>query len=216
MRLFHWSCGLVVLGAGISNVAADTVYDNGVGGASSLEIGYRSHVNSPVVEIIFADDVTLATTTQVTGIEWTGGYGIPGTPEGDDFTLAIYADAAGGPMGPTPLQSFAIGEANRTATGFQINGDSFAVYAYSADIDFTLQAGQTYWLSIYNDTSTDSDGDDWYWGADLIGNASTSFDRGETWQPIFEPAFDFRLTGVPEPASLGLLGVSTLALIRRR
>jgi len=110
------------------------------------------------------DDVTLATTTVVTGINWSGVYGPFITPDDDfvaasedNFEIRIYADNAGTPGGL--LQTFAVGNAvNRTAGIIRpFLGADTQSFNYSADINFTFDANTTHWLSVLNNTTTDVD-----------------------------------------------------------
>lgn len=204
------------------------IYDNGAGGAAGIDNAFLSDIDgtsSGIVEdLVLADDVTLAATRVVTGIEWTGFYSFDDSPPAlDGFFIEIYSDAVSGGPGSLLHVEAVFNDVNRVDSTTDIpdfpNSD---IYNYSADINFTMTAGTTYWVSISNDTTLDTD-DDWFWGAlQSQGNNYASTDFGLTWQENFLDGtgnrLDFRLTGVPEPGAttIGCLAVMALALRRRR
>jgi hypothetical protein len=133
-----------------------------------------------------------------------------------NFTINIYADTGTGPG--ALLNTFAVGNANQTATGVPDNG--FTDYSYSAAINLTLTAGTTYWLGI---SDTVASGTDWGWDttATLGDGHYASFTGAAPWS--HNPAdLAFNLVspavGVPEPLTLSLLGagLAGLGMIRRR
>ena len=119
-----------------------------------------------------------------------------------------------------------VGEADRTATGSTVG--IFDEYAYWAAIDpIELNPNTTYWISIVNDTSADTD-DVWFWffSDQQTGIRFQSRDVDTTtWSGTsFNNDLAFQLTNdiiVTEPSSmalfvLGLAGVSVLARGRSR
>lgn len=191
---------------------ADIVaYDNNAGGAVGINTAFESDSGTG---IIAADDVTFATTTTITGVQWTGRYAFIDTPQAiDDFTISFYSDS--GAMPGSLITSFSVGNAvNRVDSGFNLF--DLNIYEYSASVDFTMISGTNYWLSITNDTSTDTD-DNFQWGSDSgVGNSYASFNGGTSWSSIADQ-HDFRLTVIPEPGSFSLAaGLFCLIAIQRR
>ena len=201
-------------------VGQTIVYDNNAGGASGIDQSFGSDLDSGFLQ---ADDVTLTSDTVITGVQWTGVYlGSQQTaPAADHFTVSIFANAAGSPDGGAMLASFNVGNAvSRQDSGI----DLFAVtniYNYEAAINYTFAAGTTYWVAISTDTSDDAE-DNFFWTSQLNqGNHHFSQDNGATWAAGSNPngsRHDFRLSGVPipEPSSMMFLGLSALAIFKRR
>lgn len=169
---------------------AENVFDNGAGGVNTPG---QVFADSPG-DRLSADDVELAETTLVTSIAWFGRYQDPinnnAPVEVDDFTIAIYADDNGSPADGRLLAEFKVGnEVNRTAT------DRNFIFAYEADIDFLMEAGVRYWVSLRNNTPGDTASFQWLVDPDLTNNVHFSGDGGATWLFQGQQA-DFRLSGV--------------------
>jgi hypothetical protein len=161
----------------------------------------------------------------ITDVHWWGEYANPnnpGTPGTDDFTIRIFGDVSGTPE-IDPLNEFAVGAVNRVSIGV-IDGDE--VFAYSVDIaPLTLAANTTYWLSIVNDTTLDTD-DNWFWNLE-VPSATTSVKCGRgvdgaIWGQCQLLELGFQLTNdalaVPEPATWAMFaaGPASLGLMNRR
>ena len=189
------------------------VFDNGAGGINTPGQIFADSLS----DSLSADDATLAETTLVTSIAWTGRYQDPinnNAPVAvDDFTIAIYADDNGSPADGRLLAEFNVGnEVNRTAT------DRNFMFAYEADIDFLMEADTRYWVSLRNNTPGDTGSFQWLVHPDLTSNVHFSGDGGATWLFQGQQA-DFRLSGVtvesanPEAAVIneGFLAASVFA-----
>lgn len=201
---------------------ADVIYDNNAGGA----VGSDGRATSDLdFNFVRADDVTLPSTTDVTGIQWTGSYNGTGNLSGivppDDFTISVYADAGGSPQTSAALAFFDVGNSvNRTDTGLLVGGafPGARVFSFEADINFTFDAGVRYWVSIAGDTSSTPTSDFFEWhGLNDQGNSFSTNNGAASWVAR-DIRLDFRLTAVPEPTSLGLLVLASfgLASVRMR
>lgn len=157
--------------------------------------------------------------TTVTDVHWWGGYFFSDSPVGgDNFTIRIFEDNGGTPdlIAIHELTGLSV---SRVDTGDDLGNSD--VYAYGTDIaPITLSANTSYWISILNDTTSDTN-DDWYWAqSDINDNRVERLVDGGAWL-IQSGELAFYLTNdsvVPEPASIVLLGVglSGLAVRMRR
>lgn len=209
-RLAHWLAGLSLFIA-VFSVDARVIFDNGV---SDVTDAVPSDREFPLIS---ADDFVLAPgSNTITGIRWTGIYAPTSSPPAaDDFRIEIFADNAGAPIGSALPIGIDIVHMRRADSGVDIAGydvlfgkmGSFDIYNFQADIGpTTLAANTTFWLSISNNTSADTD-DYWNWGTGSNpGNSFAGADEGAVWLP-FGLNHDFTLTGVPEPATAMLLGI---------
>ena len=171
-----------------------------------------------------ADDFTIGGAETIRSVIWRGMYYASGTPQAvDAFTLNFYADAGGG-VGAL-LGSFNVGNAvNRVDTGLDFDSN-VDFYEYTADLGAGMSLGSgTYWLSVFNDTTADTD-DGWYWGTlTSSGNNRLSSDGGVNFSAnlmtsyfILDNAGQGGGGTVPEPTTLLLvgLGFAGLRLSRR-
>ena len=154
----------------------------------------------------------------ITGVNWTGLYFPSNThTQSDNFTIQFFADVAGSPA-VTPFLSLLIGNPGRTDTGIDLTGSD--LFAYSVDVaPIVLAPSTVFWLSIFNNTSADSD-DNWYWAMqDALGNSHDRGNPADPWLPQVPPVGnrqDFQLTGptaIPEPSSFALLAVGVIGLL---
>ena len=151
-----------------SNVSVATVeemrtlvFDNRVNDTAEIIYSQSSYFHAENLNYRIADDVQVVETQNVRQISWTGTYGgdlnqeFPEAYEVDDFTIEIYEGNSEIPIGD-PIASFNVGDVvNREDTGITIRRGTQNIYSYSADIDVTLEAGKTYWVSIYGQVQDD-------------------------------------------------------------
>lgn len=172
---------------------------------------------------IRAEDFSFASDTTIRSVNWSGVYYSNDTPTApDDFTIRIFSENGGlpDPVGEVGLSPFSIGNAvNRVDSGDTAFGRT--VYDYSANIGpTTLTAGVTYWISIFNNTSLDTD-DNWNWSLTssgvIAGSASAFTTNTNNWQgAATEMSFslsDTQVSAVPVPAAVWLMGSALVGLI---
>lgn len=197
--------------AWVTPATALVIYDNGTTPSNSF-------VSDTDFPLFVADDFSLAPGANViTGIQWTGLYFPSNTPtQPDNFTIQLFADAGGSPV-VTPFLSLSVGSVGRTDTGIDLTGSD--LFAYSANVaPITLAPNTFFWLSIFNNTSADTD-DNWFWGMqDALGNSHGRDDPADPWLPQVPPVGnrqDFQLTGpaIPEPSVLALLTIGVIGLL---
>jgi hypothetical protein len=206
--------GIPLFGTAVSATAA-VIYDNGSPGGGFAQTSDRDFIDG----IEAADDFSLtAGHTTIQDIHWWGTYIGSNTPQAvDSFTINIFDDASGKPgsLVATPT----ITNLTRTDTGTDFGSSD--IFLYSAIVsDTPLAAGTTYWLSIVNDTTVDTD-DNWAW-VGTVGDLHSAIRvaPNTTWENSNTNDLAFNLTGdvttdgpVPEPSTLlllagGLVGVT--------
>jgi hypothetical protein len=170
-----------------------------------------------------ADNFTAGISDAAVSVLWRGTYaGDDNTPAPtDSFTINFYFDA-GGSVGSL-ISSFAIGNtSSRTLVGI-VPSFGLDIFEYTADLGagISLVAGTDYWLSIFNDTTSDPQ-DNWAWDGcgpssctdgvlaskDLISWVSS----GTVSVPIKDAYFEVSSATVPIPAAFWLFG-SALGLL---
>ena len=149
------------------------VFDGGVGGAENIDTVLPAFLNpSSNVGHRFATPITLNATTTIGSIEWTGAYNWEVNnqtlPEiNDRFVIEIFERASDGAPNSDTMVRFEVGDGNAVDSGVTKGDDSaYRIYDYSAEVDFTMEADKTYWVSIYTliNEQQSNVGDVWSWG----------------------------------------------------
>lgn len=202
---------LVALSMLVAGTAANAavIFDNGITATN----GFISDLDFTGTPKLSADDFRLLPGANViTDVHWTGLYAFSNTPLADNFTIQLFNDAGGVPA-TNPFLSLPVSP-SRVDTGKNTSFGS-DIFAYDVNISpVTLAANTTFWLSIFNNTSNDTN-DNWFWGiVDAAGNGAIRDGLGLPWS-TFINGYEFQLTGVrvPEASALALLALGFIALV---
>jgi len=173
-----------------------------------------------------ADDFYFDVASTILDIHWVGGYWNGYAGATFDWRVEIWPDAGGMPgafaNGPLWSESYSAAEVNETYV--YDNGSSY-FFEYSVDVHdpFLANAGETYWLSVIGvgafppqsgwSTSENGNGQQVYFKSTYFG-----YPDWVAGNVVFGVEYEtaFRLTGVPTPGALALLGLAGLVSRRRR
>lgn len=140
----------------------DEVYNSGAQPTAASRADLSSNMSRA------AAPFSVTEPTLVTTVFFSGVYGfdnLPTAPEDDDFTVEILGDNGGLP-GST-LASFHVGNhvsrssTSATLPNFNQMQNYYDVFVYRAIIDFEFLPGQTYYISVNNNTASTSE--TWFW-----------------------------------------------------
>lgn len=173
----------------------ELAFESSVGGAENVEGGAFSYaIEGSTAREHFATPVQVESTQNIKSVEWTGTYerdfAWNNSPDrGDSFVIEIYEDAGDGAPDSSTVARFEVGGGNRVDNGErnQVTRYStgevlyeYTIYEYSADVDYTLEAGKQYWVSIYSvlEEVEYAEGNLWNWGMALSYDAETLKTQG--------------------------------------
>ena len=169
-----------------------------------------------------ADNFTLTGSATITNITWSGVYFPSNRPNGhDDFTIRFYTDSAGLPDNAGLIGTYTPGNAvNRVYSGVTSGLLGFDFFNYSVDITPLMLSAGTYWISIVNDTTADTD-DNWYWSVSSVsitggGDAVSQGGTTPNWTSSnVEHSFVLSndVAAVPVPAAVWLMGSALAGLL---
>lgn len=182
------------------------------GGASTSDGGFYADQGYLYTEA--GVNFMLNSASAVNSIKWWGAYD-GNQNQTDNFFLRFYA---GGATPGALLYSFNLGAGNKTTTGNVMLG-MWNEYSYKSTFStFNLAANTSYFISLSNQNSGT---DTWFW-ANGNGPSNNGASYGGSWvntgaSLAFELSNDNTTQAVSAPATLGLFGLSLLALgLRRR
>lgn len=180
------------------------VYQQAWAGGAAYASQFDTGANGDFSKVY--DDFSLATTTNITDIHWTGQYFSGARGNGVNSFLIQFWSNTGGPGTLLYSATLGGGAVNETL----ISGND---YSYDADLAtaFVAQAGTTYWVSIQ---ATMLFPPQWGWSEGTGGNGAGFQDFFGTRSRV--PDMAFSLTGkpadLPEPASMLLVGLALTGL----
>lgn len=194
---------------------------NGDGRASSLYNGGSSG-------FVVYDRITLAQTTLVDRITWTGAFidtvdpaNNPVAPAAAGWTFQVASDLAGAPGAITDSASAAFGDAAAVLLGMgTLAGQSVAVYEYSITLadPLLVAGGSAQWFTVFSVDAAMRPGFAWFSGSGGDGLSLQLRPGQSTLGPYTDRALQLDGLLLPEPPMALLLGVAllTAALTRRR
>ena len=216
-RICRISLFAALLAAFTIPASAQTLYSNGPINGTFTAWGIAGGGN-------ISDSFTLSGASTLAGV---GGIGV-WAPAGDipatvDWSIGTSPGGSDDGLGTASLT----GSALSPSSAYGFNGD-YSVYSdgFTLPTNIPLPGG-TYYLTLQNATDTASDGNDLFW--DINNGPSTAYSDGVyNLNGVLEPGTNSEAfaiygpngpSGVPEPATLSLLGIGLLSLVglgRRR
>jgi hypothetical protein len=161
---------------------------------------------------LLADNFMLPGETEITSIEFWGGYFPDNLPLSPDVITVIFREDAAGSPGAA-IETYGPQDADmRDDTGVDLFGVDEYHYVFNTPSRIVLPAG-TYWIELYNDTSANTDS--WFWevgDADpifgIIGSAFTFTLPEEPWSldAVNDFALRFNVGGGGQPCPWDLDG----------
>jgi len=182
-----------------------------------------SDTNNGFITASAEDFVLSSGASTVGGATWWGACAQPADCSSASFTVDFYTNASGQPG--SLIQSYSVGDANRTATGSLIAG-TFTEYEYSTTFaPLVLSPGVSYWVAFVNSTP----GGTWGWETTSAGDGDGhayfekplgAWGTDPGFGPYLAQDLAYNLTApdttpVPEPATLSFLGLGLFAAARR-
>jgi hypothetical protein len=210
MKRIFATVGLVAGLAWVGSADAAVLYTQPYDGTANLFASQNDTTGGFGNFATTYDNFKLASSSNITSVDFTGGYFNPGAPGTiTKFTLTIYSDVAGAPGAALYTQVV-----NSNGNEVLLSGN---IDTYDIATSFIAAAGTEYWVSVVPDLGFPPQ---WGWatgtGGDGIGYQCFFGACGQTGND-----FAFTLNGqgtVPEPLTLSLFGagLTGVAAMRRR
>ncbi|HOB73180.1 MAG TPA: PEP-CTERM sorting domain-containing protein [Phycisphaerae bacterium] len=173
---------------------------------------------------LYASSFMLDADANVTGFTWMG------VNTGDmsnvsSFNLEIWSNTLLYDVYDVPGERLAswtvpLADANMFNTGQQIY--NLDVYSFAAGLDsqFAIEAGQTYWLTVYGNSEPSSMFAWLYASPSPVVDGATYSVQGvqgaQWWSATRETTFSVIGDIAPEPTTMGLLALGSLVMLRRQ
>ncbi|MBK8268123.1 MAG: PEP-CTERM sorting domain-containing protein [Planctomycetes bacterium] len=214
MRILRFAvlAGVLFVQSGRASAALILVHDNG---GPNLPDGL---VSDPTFPAQVGDDFQISQAFGITRVTWYGAYkGGDQLPDGTDhFSLRFFPFSNPTNPSPTSLADLTLSNVLRLPTSLTMFAGN-PVFAYEATFPVVNLIAGHYLLSIVNDTTGMSE--QWMWHTHGTAPGSQFWKRSNSannWLGPFGTEMSFQIYAVPEPATVAMMGVAGLVLLRRR
>jgi hypothetical protein len=161
-----------------------------------------------------AENFTLTDTANIAQLVFWGAYFPNNIPATDSFTVIFHSNGASLPGGTVSTEG-GLSPTTRTLTGITLFGVN--EYEYVLDITPVTLGPGTYWVELYNNTSTSAES--WFWETGTLdpsaGIAGAAFDAatpGAAWGPITGNDMALQMFRICELTGIDFDGSSTLTV----
>lgn len=210
---FVAACAVVLPFAAFGQVVWDQ--EPGTDGFGIFSDGISTN-GSQFYQTATADNFSLSSAAKITDVEFWGGsedFEFADLTNFQAFDIYVY-DSNFNAVYSTQVSTASLNPVNTGTLNSSNNGGE--IFSFNLSTSINLSAGN-YFLHV-GSINVDPNGDAFIWDDSATGDGSYAFNYfdGNGWQIISGGDLAFKLTAAPEPASLSLLALGGLALIRRR